>query len=126
MNTSGFSVKIEACFDDALLKLGESLRNECFEIISEDNMPDKADVKPKNQNVRLLCECNSKTTEELLENAKAFYIPRVNFLVHELDHNNTDVTGIDPQISMTPNQLERMGVVAPELSKMLKNVIRNL
>ncbi len=126
MSTYGFSVEIKACFDDTLLKLEESLRKEYFEIISEGKVPDNTESSSTNQDTRLLCECNSKISAELLKNQKAFYVPKVNLLVHELDKGTTQVTGIDPQIAMTPIQLERMGVAAVKLSKMLKNVIRNL
>ena len=126
MNTSGFSVKVDTCFDDTLLKLVRSLRKECFEIISEGKVPDNAQSSSTNKDTRLLYECNSNISAELLKNTKALYIPRVNLLVHELDQDNTEVTGIDPQIAMTPIQLERMGGAAVKLSEMLRNVMRNL
>ena len=126
MNASVFSVNIDACFDETLLKLRKSLRKECFEIISEGEVSDRIDGKSINQNVRVLCKCNSKTSAELLKNEKAVYVPSINFLVHESDQNNTEVTVIDPLIVMTPIQAERMGQVAAKLREMLKNVIRNL
>ncbi len=126
MNTFEFSVNIDAGFDETLLKLRESLSKEWFEIISESEVPDRVDGNFINQNVRILCKCNSKKSAELLINEKTVYVPSINFLVYESDINDTEVTVIDPFIAMTPGQAVRMGQVVVKLREMVKNVIRNL
>ena len=126
MKASVFSVNIETSIDKTLLKLREALGKKWFEIIAESEVSDRLNGESINQNVCFLCKCNSKTSAGLLKNEKAVYVPSINLLVHELDQNNTEITVIDPVISMTPIQAVRMGQVAAKLGEMLKNVIRNL
>ena len=126
MNTSDLSKNIDIRFDEVLLKLKESLSKECFEIISENEMSDIPDAGSASRYVRVLCKCDSKTSSELLQNEKAVSVPSINFLVHELDPNNTEVTVIDPLITMTSIQAERMDQIPTKLREMLKNVIHNL
>jgi len=108
------------------LKLKESLRKEYFEIIYESEVSNRIDGNSINQNIRILCKCNSKTSAELLKNEKTVNVPSINFLVHELDQNNTEVSVVDPLIAMTPVQAEKMGQAAAKLHGMLKNVMGNL
>jgi len=126
MNTSDLSVNIDIRFDEVLLKLRESLSKECFEIISENEMSDIPDDRFADRYLRVLCNCNSKISAELLKDEKAVFVPSTSFLVHEIDKNITEVTAIDPTIAMTPLQAERMGQVVTKLREMVRNIIRNL
>ncbi len=126
MTTALFSAIMNAGFDETLLKLKKSLSRECFEIISESEVFGSARGDSFKKYVRVLCRCNSKISNELLKNEEVAYVPAINFLVLESGQNISEVTTVDPLLTMTPDQAERMERVASKLREMVKNVIRNL
>jgi uncharacterized protein (DUF302 family) len=123
MDTSAFSAKVDHCLDETLLKLRESLSRERFEIISEDDVSYIAGVDAVRQNVRLLCKCNTEYSAAILKNEKALSVPVINILLHEINQNSTEVTFIDPQLSLTPIQVSRVGQAAVKISKTVKKAI---
>lgn len=126
MDTSAFSVKVDHSIDETLLKLRESLSRERFEIISEEEVSYIAGLDAIGQNVRLLCKCNTEYSAVILKNEKALYVPVINILIFEIDQNSTEVTFIDPQLSLTPIQVSRLGQATVKVTKAMKEAIRYL
>jgi len=126
MELSGYKLQIDEDLNDTLNKLGEILNKVGFEIISEDEVSDIADLNSVSQYVRVLCQCNSITSSKILSNEKAIYLPPISFIIEELNRHSTKVTVNDPQITLTPIQVKRLGQATVKLNEMLKNCINNL
>jgi hypothetical protein len=126
MDASVFSVKVDHGIDETLLKLRELLSRERFEIISQEDVSSIVGLDAVRQNVRLLCKYNTEYSAAILKNEKALYIPEINILIREIDQHSTEVTFIDPQLSLTPIQVSRVGQATVKISKAVKKVILSL
>lgn len=124
-----FNKILDSSFDEAIEKVTEELKKEGFGILTEIDV--KATMKKKLdvdfRNYRILGACNPPSAYKALQSEPniGLMLP-CNVVVQENTDGKTEVSAINPLVSMqSVNNLE-LGDVAEDISARLQRVINNL
>jgi uncharacterized protein (DUF302 family) len=124
-----FTKNLTVSFDEAIEAVTESLRKEGFGIISEINIHDKLQEKlgVKYKKYRILGACNpGYAYKALLVEEKIGTMLPCNVIVIEQGERETEVSAINPIVSMMAIQNNDLELIALEITKKLKHVIELL
>jgi len=124
-----FSKKIESSFDEAIIQVTESLKNEGFGIVSEIRMHDKFKEKlgAKFKKYTILGACIPVYAYKALqvEDKIGTMLP-CNIVVQELSENHIEVAAVNPIASMMAIQNPELAGIAKEVTAKSKIVISRL
>ena len=124
-----FSKKIESSFDEAIIQVTESLKNEGFGIVSEIRMHDKFKEKlgAKFKKYTILGACIPVYAYKALqvEDKIGTMLP-CNIVVQELSENHIEVAAVNPIASMMAIQNPELAGIAKEVTAKSKIVISPL
>jgi len=124
-----FSKIIDEDFDQAILKVTESLKTEGFGILTEIDVQStfkkklNVDFRP----YRILGACNAPFAFKALqaEDKIGTMLP-CNVIVHQLKDGKVEVAAVDPMASMQAVENSTLSTVAANVRDKLKNVIETL
>ncbi len=123
------SKKVNAGFEDVLVKVADELKKEGFGILTEIDV--KATLKNKLdvdfRKYKILGACNPPFAYKALQAERniGVLLP-CNVIVQELDELNTEVSVVNPLVSMQNVNNESLAPVAGEVAEKLKRVLENI
>jgi uncharacterized protein (DUF302 family) len=121
-----FSKTLPVCFDEAVRRTTEALKQEGFGIITEIDVKQtlKAKIGIDFRNYPILGACNPKLAHEALqlEDKIGTMLP-CNVIVQELGGNRTEVAAIDPVASMQAVDNPRLKQAAERVQALLRKVV---
>ncbi len=124
-----FTKKIDASYDEALVRATEELKKEGFGILTEIDV--KAALKKKLdvdfRKYKILGACNPSFAYKALqaEDKIGTMLP-CNVIVQETDDGKVEVSAIDPIASMQAIENQSLGDIANQVREKLKKVIDNI
>jgi uncharacterized protein (DUF302 family) len=125
----GFTKVVEYSFEDAIVKVTESLKAEGFGILTEIDVKEtlKKKLNVEFRPYKILGACNPPFAYKSLQTEEqiGLMLP-CNVIVYVNDKNDTIVAAIDPLASMQAVKNEKLGEVAVTIQNKLKKVIEEL
>lgn len=124
-----FSKIVNISFDDAIVRVTEALKNEGFGVLTEIDV--QATFKKKLdvdfRKYRILGACNPPFAYKALqtEDKIGLMLP-CNVIIQETSDGSTEVAAINPLVSMSAVNNEKLADIASEVQRKLKNVIESL
>lgn len=123
------SKKLNIRFDEAVIKVTESLKNEGFGILSEINLHEKFKEKLNVdfRKYRILGACNPVFAYKALQHEdKVGTMLPCNVIIQELSEIEIEVAAVDPIASMMAIENPDLESIAKEVQEKLKRVISSL
>jgi uncharacterized protein (DUF302 family) len=124
-----FSKNITASFEEAIVRVTESLKSEGFGILTEIRMHEKLKEKLGVDIPRytILGACNPQYAYKALtaENKIGTMLP-CNIIIQELGPGKIEVAAVNPIESMKAIENPAIGKIAAEVTEMLKKVVERL
>lgn len=113
-------------FEEAVIKVTESLKKEGFGVLTDIDVKEtlKKKIDADIRNYRILGACNPGFAHKaiLAENKIGAFLP-CNVIVREKDNGDIEVSAVDPIASMSAVQNESLAGIASEVKNKLKKVI---
>lgn len=124
-----FSKICDLSFEDAIVKVTESLKKEGFGILTEidvkETLKKKLDVEFRKY--KILGACNpSFAYQALQEEDKVGTMLPCNVIVQERDGGKVEVSAVDPVASMMAIENPKLAAIAEQVRTRLENVIAHL
>ncbi|WP_321426503.1 DUF302 domain-containing protein [uncultured Bacteroides sp.] len=123
------SKKLNISFDQAVIKVIESLKNEGFGVLSEINLHEKLKEKLNVdfRRYKILGACNPSFAYKALqcEDKVGTMLP-CNVIIQELAKDEIEVAAVDPVASMMAIDNSSLENIATEVKEKLKRVISSL
>jgi len=124
-----FSKKLDATYDEAIIRVTEELKKEGFGIMTEIDVKEalKKKLDVDFRKYKILGACNPSYAYKALqaEDKIGTMLP-CNVIVQETDDGQVEVSAIDPIASMQAIDNTSLGDIANEVREKLKKVIDNL
>jgi len=124
-----FSKKLDAAYDEAIIRVTEELKKEGFGIMTEIDVKEalKKKLDVDFRKYKILGACNPSYAYKALqaEDKIGTMLP-CNVIVQETDDGQVEVSAIDPIASMQAIDNTSLGDIANEVREKLKKVIDNL
>lgn len=123
------SKKLSISFDQAVIKVTESLKNEGFGVLSEINLHEKLKEKLNVdfRRYKILGACNPSYAYKALQSEdKIGTMLPCNVIIQELAKDEIEVAAVDPVASMMAIDNSSLGNIATEVKEKLKRVISSL
>ena len=123
------SKKLNISFDQAVIKVTESLKNEGFGILSEINLHEKLKEKLNVdfRRYKILGACNPSFAYKALQSEdKVGTMLPCNVIIQELAKDEIEVAAVDPVASMMAIDNSSLENIATEVKEKLKRVISSL
>ena len=124
-----FSKKLDATYDEAIIRVTEELKKEGFGIMTEIDVKEalKKKLDVDFRKYKILGACNPSYAYKALqaEDKIGTMLP-CNVIVQETDDGQVEVSAIDPIASMQAIDNISLGDIANEVREKLKKVIDNL
>jgi uncharacterized protein (DUF302 family) len=121
--------KIKSGFDDAIILVKESLKNEGFGVLTEINIHEKLKEKLNIdfRRYKILGACNPPYAYKAIqiEDKIGTMLP-CNVIIQELDNDEVEVAAVDPIASMQAVENKELAVIADEVKNKLMRVIDNI
>jgi uncharacterized protein (DUF302 family) len=124
-----FTKILTASFDEAILHVTDSLKNEGFGIISEINMHEKFKEKLgiDFRKYRILGACNPAYAYKALQaEEKIGTMLPCNVIVIDKENGQTEISAVNPIASMMAIRNPELELIASEVTEKLKRVIETL
>lgn len=123
------SKKFNAGFEDVLVKVADELKKEGFGVLIEIDV--KATLKNKLdvdfRKYKILGACNPPFAYKALQTERSIgVLLPCNVVVQEIDEFNTEVSVVNPIVSMQNVNNENLAPVAMEIAEKLKRVLENI
>ncbi len=123
------SKKLNTSFDEALIKVTESLKSEGFGVLSEINLHEKLKEKLNVdfRRYKILGACNPAFAYKALQSEdKVGTMLPCNVIIQELAKDEIEVAAVDPVASMMAIDNSSLESIAIEVQEKLKRVISSL
>lgn len=123
------SKKLSISFDQAVIKVTESLKNEGFGVLSEINLHEKLKEKLNVdfRRYKILGACNPSFAYKALQSEdKVGTMLPCNVIIQELAKDEIEVAAVDPVASMMAIDNSSLENIATEVKEKLKRVISSL
>ncbi len=125
-----FNTKIvDYSFDDALIKVAEELKKEGFGILTEVDVKEtlKKKIDVDFRKYKILGACNPTFANNALsvEDNLGVLLP-CNFVVQENKEGKTQISSVNPAVSMQSVENPNLEPIAKEVSERLSRVMENL
>jgi len=123
------SKKLNTSFDEALIKVTESLKSEGFGVLSEINLHEKLKEKLNVdfRRYKILGACNPAFAYKALQSEdKVGTMLPCNVIIQELAKDEIEVAAVDPVASMMAIDNSSLKSIATEVQEKLKRVISSL
>ncbi|WP_321437554.1 DUF302 domain-containing protein [uncultured Bacteroides sp.] len=123
------SKKLNISFDQAVIKVTESLKNEGFGVLSEINLHEKLKEKLNVdfRRYKILGACNPSFAYKALQSEdKVGTMLPCNVIIQELAKDEIEVAAVDPVASMMAIDNSSLENIATEVKEKLKRVISSL
>lgn len=125
-----FNTKIvDYSFDDALIKVAEELKKEGFGILTEVDVKEtlKKKIDVDFRKYKILGACNPTFANNALsvEDNLGVLLP-CNFVVQENKEGKTQISSVNPAVSMQSVENPNLKPIAKEVSERLSRVMENL
>lgn len=124
-----FSKTLNTTFENALDLVIEALKTEGFGVLTQINIKDtlKKKIDVDFRKYVILGACNPQFAHQALESEdKIGVLLPCNVILQELPNGEVEVAAVDPITSMSSVQNEKLGTIAQQVQKKLKNVIEQL
>lgn len=124
-----FSKTVNDDFDTVIYKVTEELKKEGFGVLTEidvqETLKKKLDVDFRKY--KILGACNPHFAHQALSEEPFIgtMLP-CNVIVQQYEDGKVEVSAVDPVASMMAVENEKLGAVADEVRKKLRNVISNI
>ena len=124
-----FTKTVDISFEEAILKVTEELKKEEFGVLTEIDV--KATMKKKLdvdfRNYKILGACNPPSALKALQaEEKIGLLLPCNVIVQENNEGKTEVSAINPIVSMQAVNNQGLADIAEDISARLQRVINNL
>ena len=124
-----FTKKLKSDFESAIKKLTEALNKEGFVVLKSFDLKEtlKSKMNVDFRNYKILGACNPHFEHKALlaENTIGTMLP-CDVIVQEQEPGNIEISAVDTVASSMTFQNEKLGKIAKEVRRKLKNVISNL
>lgn len=123
------SKKLNTSFDQAVIKVTESLKSEGFGVLSEINLHEKLKEKldVDFRRYKILGACNPSFAYKALQSEdKVGTMLPCNVIIQELTKDEIEVAAVDPVASMMAIDNSSLESIAIEVQEKLKRVISSL
>lgn len=124
-----FSKTVDSSFEDAIIKVKESLKQEGFGVLTEIDVKDtlKKKIDVDFRKYIILGACNPQFAYKALqaENKIGIMLP-CNVIVQELDSGDIEVSAVDPISSMMAVGNKNLAAIAEQIREKLRSVIESL
>ncbi|TDD97525.1 DUF302 domain-containing protein [Flavobacterium cellulosilyticum] len=123
------SKKISADFDQAVLRITESLKQEGFGVLTEINLQEKLKEKLNVdfRKYKILGACNPDYAYKAIQQEdKIGTMLPCSVIVQELENNKIEVAAVDPVASMMAIENSSLAGIATEIKEKLERAIASL